>query len=433
MQPVMDNKDLLIKQGQVKRYQDIYPDVYKRIRSRKSVAYIRGSVSIKLMCLLYDVVIVHIPPISKEQIEKRFHLEWDELIKLCQNGLVIPIIENSEFYTSDHFDRLFKDTSPYSLWARGIALLDIFNMSNTLEIGKRIGLTKKISTDSGIYKKWTAEYGERWIASNGNEKEDVIKQKIIDDIAVQYADLCIFGCKNEAEKLLVLEPLDLYNNLRLLNEVRTYPILFGLESQANFDKEKLLSTSSLLQLNSKSYVPQVIPENELEILYRGIGIEVEDVCVEAIIEYHNDGLGEKIRAALSSFNSYCDKKIRHSEKLNMGTVYERAEDFQKKLESATQDLHDKDTYKKMDKCINITKPVLKIGAIAAGTALGVFSGLNQELSIPALAATGGLSLSVSLIDSFPEAVAEVLVKSSNPRFVANMWSAKKIVDGRSKR
>lgn len=421
MQQVLQNREVLSQQGYVKDYKDIYPDVYQRIKDKKGVAYIRGSVPVKLMALLYDVVIVYIPPIAKTQLEKRFCLnKWEELISLCQQGIIIPIIGKAEYYTANHFNDLFKNMpiKPYSLWARGIGLLDVFGMSNTLEIAKNILPVGAISSDDAIFRKWEKEYPGR--------TEDFIKSRIQDDIAVQYADLCIFGCKAEAESLLSLSPSDLYKNLKLLNEVRTYPILFGLESQANFDRKRL-STISTMPIKPKYYIPQALPEQELEILFQGIGINIDDVSVNDIISYHNDGLGKRLRSALSYFNNYCDHKISNSEEMDLAQVYRRAEDFQTELRQAIADLTSGQYYKKMDKQVAVTTKILQIGAVVAGAAVATNPLSNQAVSVAAIA--GGIV--PSIIGEIPETVAEILVKFSarnlNSKFVANMWSARKII------
>ena len=223
MDQIKQNRSFLTQQGYVRSYRDVYPDIYERIHQKKGVAYIRGRVSIKLMAILYDTVIVYIPPLSKKQLETRFYLKsWNELITLCQHGIVIPIIGKAPNYTASHFDDLFDKLpgKPASLWARGLGLLDVFGMSNSLEIAKEVMPVSEIANNEIVYKKWAKKYIRR--------NEDFIRERIKDDVAVQYADLCIFGCRNEAESLKDLPPYELYKNLKLLNEVRTYPILFGL-------------------------------------------------------------------------------------------------------------------------------------------------------------------------------------------------------------
>lgn len=422
MDKVKQNRAVLTKQGYVKGYGDVYPDIYERIHSQKGVAYIRGNVSIKLMAILYDVVIVYIPPLSKKQLMARFYLKnWDELITLCQHGIVIPIIGKAENYTAAHFDDLFHrlPIKPYSLWARGLGLLDVFGMSNTLEIAKEIMPVNAIANDEAVFKKWAKRYN--------NRDEKFIKAKIKDDVAVQYADLCIFGCKNEAKLLLALNPRELYKNLKLLNEVRTYPILFGLESQANFDRSKLAAISTI-PIKPQFHMPQALPEDELEILYRGIGIDVDSVSVTDIIAYHNDGLGKKLRSALTYFNDYCDIKIGKTEQIDLTQVYERAEAFQKELKEAINDLNCNNYYLKLDKSQKTITKVLQIGTVAAGAIIATNPDASQILSVASVVVAG-----FSIIEAVPESIADVLVKFGaqgiHSKFVANMWSAKKIVGG----
>lgn len=422
MDKVKQNREKLMEQGYVKGYQDVYPDIHKRIHLHKGVAYIRGNVSVKLMAILYDAVIVYIPPLSKKQLESRFYLkEWNELIVLCQHGIVIPIIGKGENYTASHFDDLFNKLpdKPYSLWARGLGLLDVFGMSDALEIAKEVMPVRAIADDAAVYKSWAKKYAKR------DEKN--IKTKIMDDVAVQYADLCIFGCKNEAESLLSLPPYNLYKNLQLINEIRTYPILFGLESQANFDHNKLAAVSTM-PMKPQYYIPQALPENELEILYRGIGIDVDDVPIADIVMYHNDGLGKRLRSALSYFNDYCDAKIGKTDKMDLTQVYARAENFQEQLKAAINDLNCKNYYLELDKSQKTVTKVLQIGTVAAGAALAANPKTSQILSIASVTAVG-----VSLVEAVPEFIADILVKFAargiHSKFVANMWSAKRLVSG----
>lgn len=419
---IKQNRENLTKQGYVKGYKDVYPDVYERIHKHKGVAYIRGTVSIKLMAILYDTVIVYIPPLSKRQLEVRFYLkDWEELIVLCQHGIVIPIIGKAENYIASHFDDLFNKLpeKPYSLWARGLGLLDVFGMSDTLEIAKEVMPVDAIANDKTIFKKWAKKYNNR------NEK--FVKSKIVDDIAVQYADLCIFGCRSEAESLLSLSPYELYNNLQLLNEIRTYPVLFGLESQANFENSKLAALSTM-PIRPQYYIPQALPENELEILYRGIGIDIDDLSIAEIVMYHNDGLGKQLRSALSCFNEYCNSKITKTEQMDLTQVYARAEAFQKQLKNAINDLNSKNYYLELDNSYRKITKILQIGTVAAGAVIATNPDSSQLLSVASITAAG-----VSLVEALPESIANILVKVAaqgiHSKFVANMWSARKIIGG----
>ena len=160
MDIVKKNRAKLEKQGYVKGYQDVYPDIYERLGKKKGVAYIRGEVSVKLMAILYDMLVLFIPPLPKDQIEKRYFLTWEELIVLCQQGIVIPIIGDARNYTASHFDELFKKlpTKPSSLWARGLSLLDVFHMEETLDEARHILPMDVLSQDEELLRKAAADY-----------------------------------------------------------------------------------------------------------------------------------------------------------------------------------------------------------------------------------------------------------------------------------
>lgn len=421
MDRIRINQAVLNEQGYVKGYRDVYPDIYDRIHKKKGIAYARGNVSIKLMTILYDTVIVYIPPLPKKQLELRFCLNgWDELITLCQQEIIIPIIGKAELYTAPHFDDLFTKlpSGPYSLWARGLGLLDIFGMSNALERAKEVMPIDAIANDKVVHKMWEKKYR--------NNNEDFIKKRIKDDVAVQYADLCIFGCKNEIESYLMLPPSEVYQKLNLLNEIRTYPVLFGLESQANFDYSKLARISTM-PIRPQFNIPQALPENELGILYRGIGIDIDNVSVNEIIAYHNDGMGRKLRSALSYFNDYCNAKIGRSEQMDLSQVYGRAEAFQKQLKEAIADLNSNNYYLKLDRLEKTITKFLRIGTVAIGTIIATHPNSSEALSVASIIACGA-----SIIEVIPETLSSELVRlvaqGTHSKFIANMWYARKNVN-----
>lgn len=425
MKIILNNSCKLNQQGLVESYEDVYPDVCKYLGPKKRVAYIRGRVSIKMMALLYDVVIVYIPSYAKEVLEKRFALnDWDELIRLCQQGIVIPIIGRAEEYTAKHFNDLFKELPkmPYSLWARGLALLDVFGMSDTLEIAREVLPVDKIAEDKRIFNYWKKIYTHK--------DEDFIKDRIKKDIAVQYADLCIFGCENEAKAFALEKDTKLiYDGIKLLNEIRTYPILFGMQSQANIDCSKLNDLAKL-PISTQINVQQSLPERELKILFDGIGININEIGVSEIIAYHQDHLGELLRTALSSFNEYCDGQIRDNKAVDISQVLSRAETLQHRLSDAIDDLKIKNYYKDLDDKYRNTTAFLSIGAIVAGQAIAFCSNPTNAngatiASITTLAGTGGL-----IIAKFPQTIASMLVRLGMQRrnkFVANMWYTKKVI------
>lgn len=433
MKYVLDHKSILKKQGHVGSAYDVYPDVYERISDKKSVAYIRGDVPIKTMALLYDIIIIFIPPLSQKTLEKRFKLNnWKELIELCQADIVIPIIGEAKYYTARHFNDLFKSlqTEPYSLYARGVALLEVFDMSNTLSFAKSTLPVDAIADSPIIYNNWAKQYK--------NLDEKTIKDKIRHDAAVQFADLCIFGLQEEAATIAELEPVEIYNNLKVLNEMRTYPILFGLGSQANYDQQKIKSMISskakeqFTSINMDYAMPQAIPDNELEVLFRGIGIDVNHINTKDIISYHNSDLGKRLRAALAYFNDFFDVQGSRIKSMDLNEAYNRAKQFEIGLKEANRDINDNRMYPTMDKAEKRMTTFLKIGTASLGT-LPVFTQAIQG-NVNPLSMASFISSAYIVFKNFPEKIAELLIKywyaEKTSKFVANMWYSRKLVKGK---
>lgn len=376
----------------------------------------------KLMALLYDKLVLFIPPLPKDQIEKRFFLTWEELVTLCQHSIVIPIIGDAQNYTEPYFEELFTNlpAKPASLWARGLSLLDVLDMDDALNEARQILPMEALSQDEGLLAKAAQDYKTRDLP--------FLREIIRDDVAVMYADLCIFGCRQEAISLLSQSPREIYQTLKLLNEIKTYPVLFGLESQGNFDSCKIEEISTISVQMHRS-APDYFPQNDLEILYRGIGVDVDAISVHDIIRFHNDHLGEKVREALRFFNDYCDQNIVSQSVLDSSQVLTRAELFQKRLNEAVVDLNTHGYYHKLDKAEACVEKLFKIGAVTFGLVFAFDPSLSRIVSVASLAASGGI-----VISAMPETVANLVVRSVSDEiyspFVSNMWQAKKIVDNK---
>lgn len=175
--------------------------------------------------------------------------------------------------------------------------------------------------------------------------------------------------------------------------------------------------------------PDYFPQNDLEILYRGIGVDVDAISVHDIIRFHNDHLGEKVREALRFFNDYCDQNIASQSVLDSSQVLTRAELFQKRLNEAVVDLNTHGYYHKLDKAEACVEKLFKIGAVTFGLVFAFDPSLSRIVSVASLAASGGI-----VISAMPETVANLVVRSVSDEiyspFVSNMWQAKKIVDNK---
>lgn len=411
---ILRNKGNLIKQKYVKSYKDVYPDVHKRLNHKKGIAYIRGSVPLKAMVLIYDVVIVSIPPLSKEAIEKRFSVTFDELIQLCEVNLVIPVITDATEYTAPYFDQLFELLNPpCSLWARGLGLLEAFNIENTLDVARDALPVSDISNDQSIYSHWA----RRLSTSDVN----VIKNHIEDNVATLYADLCIFGFEDEARKLADKSPSYIYNRLRKMNEILTFPVLFGMGSQPNYSTSKILDINDATRFFDNK-TPFALPERDLRILLGGIGININSVSVEEIIAYHNDGLGISLRNALNSFNEEMDTSFTGAVlNVNPPSLFSKAETVQIRLEKALNELD----YEKINDIDKKMTMAFRIGSVSVGWIAPIIA--NHPMLAPVFGSAGFVAQFTSIPEDLSFFLMQMGLRGFKSKFAANMWIANRTV------
>ncbi len=420
------NRAKLSSRGYVLDYTDVYPDLASKIEGRtKNVTYIRGEVPLKLVLLLYDAVIVFVPPYSRASLQNRFGVSWEEFISLCNNGFIIPIIGKAKEYTAKHFDDLFKSNSPpISLMERGLKLLEIFGMDDVLSRGADLIDIDTLVSNKDIYNSWQKRLGRAATDEN-------IRNSLSKDIALQYADLCIFGCKTEAESIIDTgTPLEAYEALKTFNEIRTYPTLFGLNQQANYNPEKL-KRICLQNFSADSFSPRVLPPDKLKIMYEGIGIDPNTISVGDVIKYHRANLGKDLRAAMSTLNESFDSRIQDSSSVDLNALFHQTEVFQKKYETALKELTNpfqNNHIRQIDNTFKTMSVFLTVGTIAIGYALPLVVTDNPSVSLSAASAVANLS--VALISKFPDAIAKFITKEINNPFVANMWIASKKVQGK---
>ena len=408
----------------VKDYYDVYPDL-KDILSipGSSVSYIRGDVSLKMSALLYDKTIVYLPPWPQNLIEKRFGISYKEFLSLCQNNIIIPIIGDPHDYSAEYFQPLFKlKIQPPSLWARGIALLDIFGIGNVLDVARQKIPVDQIACTPEIQKKWS----ERLPYADENTR----KQAIMNDISVMYADMCIFGYEHEAQEMgKFLDPQKAYESLQVFNEAITYPVLFGLNSRPTYNPDKLENSLSKLYINPQFNIPPIPIPPDLEVLLQGIGIDIETITLEDIIKYRQDGLGVALREALRSFEDYCNNGLNGENLLDRDSILERAEKFQKQIRTAIGELTPQ-KYKEfnmIEKCITTS---IKIGGFGVGGVLGY----TIDGGIATVAGISGFSGAVlSEILTYPKAqeavnwVVEACLSHKNSKYMVNLWKCKKMI------
>lgn len=398
-----------------KRYIESVVDLYPEMKDATSVCYIRGNVPMKAMLLLYDKIVVFVPPATKECLEKRFGIPYEEFIELCRCGLVQPLIGHAVEYTEDIFVELLK-LKPPSVWARGVGSLSLLQMDDVLEEARCKLPVWKIAMLPSVRKQW----GEHF----GNIRESELTERIIREVSTLYADLCVFGYKSIADSLAedLKDEKKIIKQLKFLNEILTYPILFGLGGSPNYSYDKLQSKNRTinLHLNEKT---QLVPEELLYVL-EDIGLSVNSLEINEIIEFRSKKIGKYIIDLLNDFEEKANLFQNHQETVD--TVLAKAIILKQELQNFNKEIIPTLTKaKKIEKSVDIS---IKIGCAVLGGLLGVYIG--QDGTTLPYSVLGGVG--VEMLGSFiPEESKDILtqkvIRQKLSARTANLWKINKIV------
>lgn len=409
---LLQNNSKLLNQ---RRFIESPTDLYPEIENVKSACYIRGNVPMKVMLLLYDKVVAFVPPATKACLEKRFGLPYDEFIELCRCGLVQPLIGHAVEYTDDIFIKLLK-LKPPSVWARGVGSLSILKMDNVLEEAKDRLPVVKMAMLFPVRRAWREHFG------NINEEE--LTRRIIREISTLYADLCVFGYKPIADELgkELKDERKIIQQLKLLNEIFTYPTLFGLGGSPNYSYDKLLAKSRIINLRLDEKA-QIIPLELINIL-EDIGLSVNNLDINKIIEFRTQNIGRYIIDLLHDFEE--NANLFQSRQETVNTVLEKAVVLKRELQNFNKEIIPILTNaKKTEKRIDIS---VKIGCAVLGGLLGAYIG-QDGTAIPC-SVFGSIGIEV-LGSAIPEELRDIVVKKIiSQKFsakTANLWKINKIV------
>lgn len=354
---------------------DLYPDYVPATKP----GYTRHAVNVPLMTLLYEQVVVYVSPSPEERLQEKFSIPLASLVDLAEVGIVLPLVGHLEDYTDPAFDALLA-LDPPSIWARGLGVLEVLDMWDTLDEAQcPLPVTELARTN--VIRRW---FGAQFPTLDAEALTGRIKQELL----TNYADLCIFDEAEVASSLAAhRDPARLVGSLFALNEVRTYPTLFGLGGTANYDLASVkadarLTTSLARNLDRGSDV-RAVPRS-LSLLLRGLELDVPTMSTDDIIQFHSSGDATRLRSAVSRFESLATRRTGVAEEDNLELFLGRAEEFQTLLREAVAELHDP---RRLDDATAIRENAviaLQAGGLAAGGWLGGWVG--------ALGALGGAKL-----------------------------------------
>ena len=404
---VTNLSDEIVRKGFVTSAQDLYPDV----DLPSHCSYIRGSIPVKMMLLLYDKVVVYFPPSTVNHLVERSQTSYKDLICLCKYSLIQPLIGHPTDYIEPHFNELLA-CNPPSVWARGVSLLSKLSMGDTLEIAKSKLPLERISKLPKIEAHWKAYFP---FATKKQLQENIIRE-----LSTLYADLCIFGYSHIANSLSQFKQLgEVAFYLRFLNEILTYPILFGMGATPNYNT----STSIIsyrkncikLPLNTTSKIELIPPE--LEILLKGYGIYADDLSIEDLMKFRSSNGGEHLRKAMREFDESAEN-ILSARRHKVDDLFQKASILQEILKESIAKIESES--RMINKAERKYKYLLAIGGVAIGGLLGKYLG-GDPISIVGLILGGNAELLLHDFIKNP-IIAQDISSRLSPR-VAHLWKA----------
>jgi hypothetical protein len=399
-----------ISRGFISAPTDMYPDLVEVSQT----SYVRRPLPLSFLLLLYERTVVFVPPLGKKALETRWGLSVERFIEFAQAGIIQPIIGHATDYGDPHFDALL-DGKPPSLWARGLAIVEALGMMDTLtERGCPLPVAEMAMLPN-LRRKYERRY--RRIDS------DTLTERIKQEILTNYADLAIFGEREFADGLAdVGTSTEIMDRLLLANEVRTYPVLFGLGGTANYDTELLreeADTATTLNFPEMHRSAFVIPSS-LTLLARGLGIDLGRISAHEVREFHISGDGQRLRRAME----YFEREAHSLTQVPVSTtdptrLLEVAAELQRQVDTAAKELSAPQftrTARRIDKTVHAS---LTIGMPAIGGALSHIAGASVFEG-----AIGGSVAQQFLKDRTAKALQRTADLSLAARFnpgLANLW------------
>jgi hypothetical protein len=396
----------VLKRGRLERPQDLYPE----LKLPHLVGYSRAPVPLPLLVLLYDVVVVYVPPSSQSRLEAKWGLPFEDFVDLARAGLVQPLIGHPPDYSAQYFKPLLEERPP-SLWARGYGMLCALGLEATLSPDECPLPVSEIAQ----LKPARLKYSRQFPALS----QDELTARIEREVLTNYADLWIFGEGELADALaLHREPMTTFGALLTVNEVRTYPTLFGMGGTANYDLDTLRAEAVMLETFGAEPPRdvRVVPQN-LDILLRGVGVDVGQVTANDLIELHASGGAERLRRAMSDFEHEAQDATEAAGS-DLDLYLGAAETLQDRLKQVGDELLKPETKKRLGDVDRRTRYTVRAGLPALGAGLGAMLG-----SLPGAVAGGAIGNLAERI--LPDAAVDHLAERVNSKLfspgVANLW------------
>ncbi len=395
-----------IRRGFLQEPRDLYPD----LAPRSHVSYVRTPLPLSFLVLLYERTVIFIPPMSQKNLEARWGMSMERIVDFAREGIIQPIIGHAVDYSAPHFDALM-ETKPPSLWARGVALLEAMGMSDSLrETECPLPVAEMAALPS-----LRAKYRRYHPGLRGDDLVDRIKRELL----TNYADLCIFGERDLADRLAQSGTAqEIADRLVLANEIRTYPVLFGMGGTANYDAGTLrgdAASHATLPTLSTGQSAFVIPAS-LKLLANGLGIDVATISARDVVNFHSSGDGKRLRTAMRHFESQANSAVRSdSTNEDRDQLIEVAWELERIVDAAARELSSPGFVRSAKRTERAVQAVLRVGLPAVGGLIGHLSGITAWSGM-----TGAAIVQLLVKQPIDSVANAALFARFNPG-LANLW------------
>lgn len=399
------------RRGYIATVNDLYPGM----RLPSSVGYTRQGVPLLPLALLYEKLVVYVPPIDRPSLQTRWGTTYEDFVELVRCGIIQPLVGHIPDYRSSHFRDLFESGTPVpSVWTRGLTALTELGLGDALRPDRYSFDLEELSVQPSLVAKFKRHFPRY--------SDQRLHRRIRTELLTNLADLALFGeheIIDDLERVAPsLPPDDLARTILLLSEVRAYPILFGLGGTANYDAR--LSQPPMLGEGLEWAIAhrdhRHVKADRYGALLKGIGIDVSTLAVDDVLEFHGSNDARLLRKAVAAFEREAQKAAASTTVGDLDPLLSEATELDSLLTAATRELRSPAERKRYDRTVSTSSWVLQVGGVALGGWVGL------ETTGTPFGAVGGAALfKAAVVDPTKTALTNALVARRFRPGVANLW------------
>jgi hypothetical protein len=385
------------------------------------LAFCRSGAPLAALLLLYEETVVYIPPSTKEAIEARLRLNWEDMLMLVDRGCIRPIIGHPLHYARKaHFNDLLSFKPP-SVWARGDELARRFASGDEYwALAREVVPIEEMSAEPWIQAKWRKHFP--------NLSSRSLLGRIQTEIYTNFVDLCIYGYEPIARDLAAL-PDRAWGARRILelSELLTYPTLMGLGGTANYG---LATASAVEEAMRHEYLgnPDIrVLGPEIDILLEGLAINVPtDLDPELVVQFHEDGMAHRLWRSLEEL----ELQVAETRTRRMDALVDSAVTAEQIVQSTMREVKSIGYGARRARTEKLVRPwtdlSLKVGS-AAALAAAARAPLGNDWMNAALAGVGATSLLAALkkFDDITAAVegrvVDLIAERRTSKLATQLW------------